>query len=151
MSEEAKNAEEGYAEVAEGISNGQLPSGPMGELLLEMLNLFIDNEDYELTPEYWENFAAEDEAVMSTIADISQEIISNGTAFTEAIIKECQVRELNDEIVIEENAQTESGDSDTASESTSSSASRPFVDLEMVGLIWALVKMRAFFLVSGAL
>jgi hypothetical protein len=116
-----------------------------------MLNLFIENEDYELTPEYWENFAAEDEAVMSALADISQEIISNGTAFTEAIIKDCQVRELNDEIEIGENAQTELGDSDAASESSSSSASRPFVNLEMVGLIWALVEMRAFFLVLGAL
>ena len=121
----------------------------MGELLLEMLNLIIENEDYEFTPEYWENFAAEDEAVMSALADISQEIVSNGTAFTEAIIQECQVRELNDEIEIGEDDQTESGGSDSASELASSSAFRPSVNLEMV--IWALVEMRALFIVLGAL
>eukprot|EP00890_Picochlorum_soloecismus_P001329 jgi/Picsp_1/2197/NSC_05661-R1_hypothetical protein COCSUDRAFT_61123 [Coccomyxa subellipsoidea C-169] len=152
MREEARAAKEGFTEIAEGISNGQLPSGPKGELLLEMLNLLIENEDYELSPEYWENFAAEDDAVMSSLADISQEIISNSTAYTEAIIQECQVRDINDEIEIEDDDQSKGlGDSDTASESPPSSASLPFVSLEMLCIIWALVEIRAFFIVSSAL
>lgn len=145
MREEAEAAKDGYTEIAEDISNGQLPSGPKGELLLEMLNLLIENEDYELSPEYWENFAAEDEAVMGALADISQEIITNGRAYTEAIVQACQVREINEEIEIEENDQSEGLDnSNTTSESSSSSASRPFVDLlEMLGIMLAMVGMRA--------